>query len=281
MALTDERSESHQGKPRLNRYQHIIEDLFIAGYRPTISAIDFDRDGMVHIAKARGITLPKNLGDVIYSFRYRALLPDSITKTQPAGKERIIRSSGRGKYQFVLVDVFDLSPNRALMEIKIPDATPGLVVLYTRTDEQALLAKIRYNRLVDIFTSLTCYSLQSHMRTAVTGVGQVETDEVYVGLDQRGTHYVLPVQAKGGTDKLGVVQIEQDIALCRQKFPELVCRAIAAQFIPNGGIALFEFAWAEGRVRIARETHYSLVASDQVTPEDMATYRHVSRIEGT
>jgi hypothetical protein len=60
-------------------------------------------------------------------------------------------------------------------------------------DEQALLARLRYNRMVDIFTGLTCYSLQSHLRTTLRDGSQVETDEIYIGLDKRGVHYVLPV----------------------------------------------------------------------------------------
>ena len=30
------------------------------------------------------------------------------------------------------------------------------------------------------------------------GIGQIETDEVYVGVDKQGAHYVSPVQAKAG-----------------------------------------------------------------------------------
>ena len=52
-------------------------------------------------------------------------------------------------------------------------------------DEQALLAKIRYNRLIDIFTGITCYSLQNHLRTTVPNIGQVEIDEIYIGIDKR------------------------------------------------------------------------------------------------
>ncbi len=59
------------------------------------------------------------------------------------------------------------------------------------TDEQALLATVRYNRLTDIFTGVTCYSLQNHLRTTVRGVGQVETDELYVGVDRLGKHYAI------------------------------------------------------------------------------------------
>jgi hypothetical protein len=61
----------------------------------------------------------------------------------------------------------------------------------------------------------------------------VETDEVYVGVDKRGIHYVFPVQAKGGKDQLGIVQIEQDFALCADRFPTLLCRALAAQFMED------------------------------------------------
>ena len=68
------------------------------------------------------------------------------------------------------------------------------------SDEQALLARVRYNRLVDIFLGIACYSLQNHLRTTASNMGQVETDELYVGVDRRGSHYVVPIQAKGGKD---------------------------------------------------------------------------------
>jgi len=42
---------------------------------------------------------------------------------------------------------------------KVPDSSPGIVAKYALSDEQALLAKVRYNRLVDIFSGVTCYSL--------------------------------------------------------------------------------------------------------------------------
>ncbi|MGH9485190.1 MAG: hypothetical protein ACRD1F_09050, partial [Terriglobales bacterium] len=141
------------------------------------------------------------------------------------------------------------------------------------SDEQALLAKVRYNRLIDIFTGVACYSLQSHLRTAVPDIGQVETDEIYIGIDKRGRQFVLPVQAKGGSDKLSVVQIEQDLAICAYKFPSLICRAIAAQFMTEGDIALFELEEGDNGVTIAEERHYRLVAPDELTEADLETYR--------
>jgi hypothetical protein len=140
------------------------------------------------------------------------------------------------------------------------------------SDEQAILAKLRYNRLVDIFTGLTCYSLQSHLRTTLRDGSQVETDEIYIGLDKRGAHYVIPVQAKGGKDKIGVVQIEQDFELCAFKFPQLICRPISAQFMEDNLIALFEFEKANDEIKVTSEKHYRLVKPDELSPDEIKGY---------
>jgi hypothetical protein len=160
-----------------------------------------------------------------------------------------------------------------LVETKIPDATPGVIRRYALGDEQALLARLRYNRLVDIFTGLTCYSLQNHLRTTAPGVGQAEIDEVYLGLDKRGAHYVLPVQAKGGSDKIGIVQIEQDLAVCAAKFPKLICRSLAAQFMADETIAMFEFASTDQGVRVAAERHYRLARPEELSMEELQSYQ--------
>ena len=161
-----------------------------------------------------------------------------------------------------------------LAETKAPNATPGVIARHALSDEQALLAKLRYNRLIDIFTGVTCYSLQSHLRTTVKNVGQVETDEIYVGVDRRGAHYVLPVQAKGGRDRISIVQIEQDVALCAEKFPGLICRPIGAQFMAGDLIALFEFEEGDTGTVIAAEKHYRLVPFEEMTEADLEAYRN-------
>ncbi len=141
--------------------------------------------------------------------------------------------------------------------------------MWALSDEQALLAMLRYNRLVDVFTGVTCYSLQNHLRTTVPGLGQVETDEVYIGVGRGGAQYVFPVQAKGGSDQLSVVQIEQDFAMCADKFPDLVARPLAAQFIGDGEIALFDFKKTDAGVSIRSEEHYRLVHDAEMTEADL------------
>jgi len=255
-----------------NRYSQLIEDIFLSAYAKGKTEIDFTREDIIDTAKKLGIVLPKNVGDILYSFRYRAALPLSIRQEAPEGSEWIIRPTGRSLYRLVLTTQTFFRPTEHLAETKIPDATPGIIRRYALNDEQGLLAMVRYNRLIDIFTGLACYSLQNHLRTTVPDVGQVETDEIYVGLDKRGAHYVIPVQAKGGTDKLGVVQIEQDFAIGAAKFPDLICKPIAAQFMMNGAIALFEFELGDSGIAISSEKHYRLVMPEELSKEELSTY---------
>lgn len=255
-----------------NRYAVIIEDIFRAHFRKGKREFSFDRSELETAAQAHGIELPKNLGDLIYSFRHRTALPTYITQHAPPGEEWVIRGKGKSKYQFALTDAARILPNAALATIKIPDATPSIIEKYALGDEQALLAKVRYNRLLDIFTGVTCYSLQNHLRTTAKGLGQIEIDELYVGVDRHGAQFVLPVQAKGGRDQIGVVQIEQDVTLCRQRFPDLVCRPIAAQFLSHSVIAMMELTQQEGRTVVFDEKHYELVESSAITAEDLQAY---------
>jgi len=241
-----------------------------------MSEVLFEREDIITKAQELNVALPKNIGDVIYSFRYRTQLPDSIKQLAPPGTEWVIFGSGRGKYRFSPVDarLARILPNPNLSETKIPEATPGLVLKYTGTDEQALLAKVRYNRLIDIFTGVTAFSLQNHLRTTVPDVGQVETDEVYVGVDKRGVHYVFPVQAKGHGDQLGIAQVDQDFLVAETKFPSLVCYPICVQFMANDVIAMFSFEKTENGIRIFSEKHYRLVAPDDVNNTDLEAYRN-------
>src|SRR6266700_1105979 len=240
---------------KLNRYQQIMERIFFWHYKDGAREVVFERIDMERASQELGIELPKNLGDIPYTFRYRGMLPESIRAKAPEGEDWIIRSFGRSRYRFVATSVVNIVPKEMFAQTKVPDSTPGVIEMYALGDEQALLAKLRYNRLIDIFTGVTCYSLQSHLRTTVPNIGQVETDEIYIGIDRRGAHYVFPVQAKGGKDRLGVVQVEQDIALCADKFPSLICRPIAAQFMENDLIALFELEDDEQGIAI---THLRL-----------------------
>ncbi|MXW93898.1 MAG: endonuclease [Acidimicrobiaceae bacterium] len=268
--------------PTTSLAQQIIEWIFAQRHTPGDDQVTFTRDDLISAADALQAPRPKNLGDIVYSLRYRVPLPDSIRRTAPPGHEWAIFPGGNAVYTMRTVPFNLIEPRQGLRTIRLPDATPGVISKYSLTDEQALLARVRYNRLLDVFTGLACYPLQSHLRTSITitnaidgtpSSSQVETDDVYVGLDEHGAHYILPVQAKGGSDSLSVIQIWQDLRVAEQKFPDLIARPVAAQFMEQSVIALFEFQESNDEITIAREHHYSLVAPEELESHELAAYR--------
>ena len=255
------------------KYDDIINGIFFDRYEAGAASVRFERNDLATKAHQLEIAIPKNLGDIIYTYKYRKRLPQEIINTAPESFYWRIKNVGTAQYEFVLTQGSEfVEIDTMLATTKIPDGTPSIVKKYSISDEQALLAIVRYNRLIDIFLGVTCYSLQNHLRTTVTGIGQVETDEIYVGIDKAGQQYIIPVQAKGGTDKLGISQIEQDLALCAEKYPELICRSIACQFVTRDIVAMFEFAIEEQRIVKVNERHYKIVEATEISGDDLRAY---------
>jgi hypothetical protein len=260
-------------KKKLVAYKSIITDIFFKFYKAGSPEFEFDRAEIQKSAEAVGVATPKNLGDVIYAFRYRRKLPKEVLDTQPEGKHWLILGAGDAKYRFRLSDLAYILPTKGMMVRKIPDATPEFINKYKLNDEQGLLAKIRYNRLIDVFLGITAYSLQNHLRTKIVNYGQIEIDELYIGVDARGSQHVVPVQAKGNKDILGVIQTIQDTVYCKSldKFAGCIVRTVSAQFMDDV-IALFELHFDGNDVSIVQERHYKLTPAADISDADLAIY---------
>jgi len=246
---------------KINRYCAIMSHIFNK-FKNGLSSFEFHRDEINDAADVLAIKRIKNPGDLLYTFRFRRKMPKDILATAPEGKEWTIRFIDESRYRVVLRNKLSTEPRMGFKKIEIPDSTPEIVRAFSLNDEQALLAIVRYNRLVDTFLCVTAYSLQNHLRTRIKGIGQIETDEIYVGVNKAGDRCVIPVQAKGGKDRIGVSQIEQDFELCKSKYQNLTCRPIAVQFATDDvgeSIAMFEFDLINDEVIISDERHYKLV----------------------
>ena len=261
------------GKQRSNRYGDLLLGVFNSHYGGDGESFTFQRTELELFATKLDIALPKNLGDLIYTYRYRQPLPKDILETASEGYEWVIELAGRGVYRFRLARVNRIAPSDNYYITKVPDATPEIVTMYAMNDEQALLAKVRYNRLIDIFLGIAAYSIQNHLRTTVPDMGQIETDEIYVGVRNTGEQFVVPVQAKGGNDQIGSVQILQDLAMCQDRFPMLTCRPVAVQFTKDSEdrqvIVMFELCEDGEDIRVVDEKQYRLVSQGEISSEDL------------
>jgi len=105
-----------------NRYVALIEAIFQAGFRPGMTEVAFSREDIAVHARKLKVKLPKNLGDLIYTFRYRVELPESIRRVAPGGTSWIIRPAGRARYVFVATTRDRITPSTHLAVVKVPDA---------------------------------------------------------------------------------------------------------------------------------------------------------------
>lgn len=262
----------------MSKYDDIISRVFNDNFTPGARVIPITREELAEACDELNIPRIKNLGDIPYSYRFRKELPESISSQSPRGCEWIIVGSGVGRYEFRLASPAKISPADNRQRIKIPDATPEIVKKYAPgTDEQALLTKVRYNRLIDIFTGLTCYSIQNHLRTTVSCIGQIEIDEIYLGVSKKGAHYVIPCQAKSPGDRFGIVQVMQDIEFSKARYPDAICKPIALQFLTNSDLAILELSVETVddifKISVVDERHYQLTTKDGIGDADIAAYR--------
>jgi len=220
-------------------YDKVIAQLFVSKHKENVTEIEFTKEELVEAAKSLHITI-RNVPDVVYTYRSRAELPAVIRQKG----NWIIKPKGKGKFSFFksarkpFVEI-----QEGLHPIEVLNAVPEIVEKYAQADEQAVLSAIRYNRLIDILTKVTCFHLQSHARTTIDGEGQIEIDDIYVGVDREGTRYILPLEAKSGDerDKLGWIQVANMVKFAKQNYSELKCKPIAAKPHGHDMIYLIEF----------------------------------------
>lgn len=258
----------------MNKYDRVIERVFLNNYKEGDIRVAFNREELAEACEQLKIARIKNLGDIPYTYRFRRELPNSLKEKLKDESDWIIIGTGVGNYEFRQAKPGKIKPSENRQRVKIPDATPEIVKRYAPgTDEQALLTKVRYNRLIDIFTGLTCYSIQNHLRTSIANVGQIEIDEVYLGVNKRGAHFAIPCQAKSPGDLFGIVQVMQDIEFCKIRYSNLICKPIALQFLTENDLGILELSVDEEdqifRLSVVEERHYKLVAKDDMTEDEI------------
>jgi hypothetical protein len=224
----------------LSLYDAVVLEVFLHHYHEGADYLKFKKDELAEVCRKYNITI-RNIPDIIYTYRARRELPSRILATG----HWAIEPAGRGAYAFRLlrnpprfeIPFLDYAP------VDIYNAIPEVVEGLLRQDEQSLLTRVLYNRLVDIFTGLTCFHIQNHYRSFVTGLGEVELDALYVGVDKTGTLFVLPIEAKSQaeTEMIGRIQVSQMAKLVHQDFPKLRRRILAVKALADETIAVVEF----------------------------------------
>ena len=76
--------------------------------------------------------------------------------------------------------------------------------------------------------------------------------------------FIIPVEAKVGNDKVGVVQLMQDMSYCEQNFPDLICVPIAVHRMDDETLCMFRLTLDKGEAKIVDEKHYKLATGESL-----------------
>ena len=103
-----------------NIYDRIIIELFQRHWKPDITEFEFSRDEFEEIIDQLGIERPRNLGDIIYTFRYRKPFPSAILETQSGNLQWSLHLSGHGRYRMSLSQSAVVLPDKSLPTFQYP-----------------------------------------------------------------------------------------------------------------------------------------------------------------
>ena len=195
------RAKSEDGVGKEADYDIVIAEVFKRLH--TKKDYAFTKDHIVEVMetlkKSGHVDHIKNIPDIKYTYDARRDFPSRVSSTGHWG----IVGEGKAKYRFVALpqnnliripkDIEKLNPSHS----KIKDVTPAPVSAVLGNDEQATMTRARYNDLISVFLGAQCWQVQGHERTTVS-CGQIEVDEVYVGVTKTGEKIIVPISAKGG-----------------------------------------------------------------------------------
>lgn len=224
----------------------VFENKLESGYS-TEEDIPFDREDLRSALDELDINV-RNVPDIPYAYRSRRKLPGEIGKH---GYNAIILDDSRegadATYLFTKKKQLIPIPD-TVDEVKYTskEELPKLVRPYIQEGEQAVLTQIRYAGLINDFTGLRTYHLQSHARMRVNN-REAELDDLYIGVDGNGEHHAIAVEAKGKQETLNKNQLIRNTRGIEQKeyYPDSVF-TLAVKLDENGHFYLFEFEIQEG-----------------------------------
>lgn len=264
MVNKKDRLQSHGQNSKV--YVPILNRIFEKYYKEGDTIVRFLLDDVRQAADELNIVV-RNPGDVIYRMRSRTELPKAITDKG----FYILRQVKRGAYQFE-VGTSTLVPIPVGEIIETIDQTPLPVRRLlpedlAEIDEQGLLTIVQYCNLLSHFTGLQVFRLKSHVRKGVKSVGQVEVDEVDVGvaLDITDTPIVFPIEAKASPDALNWTQIAAQVAFAMQYFPGHTIRPLAIKVDFDSLIHILEFSLTRepSELKVLQSSTYKLNLSEQ------------------
>lgn len=240
--MSDKDAQTHGRNSKV--YVPILLDIFHRKYQEGDFVVRFTLDEVRESAMRLGIISDlRNAPDLVYRMKSRTKLPPEISDKG----FRILKTVERGVYQLeqAISTIVELPEGEIIC---IEDKTPIPVRRLLNEDlsgidEQGLLTIVNYCDLLSLFTGLKIYRLKSHARKSVSKIGQVEVDEIDVGVTYSALDLpiIFPIEAKAAPDPLNWAQIANQVNFANEHFSNFIVRPIGIKVDWKSIIYIIEF----------------------------------------
>lgn len=258
----------------------ILHQIFATRIEPEMTQLRFNLEDVASAAREIDISVPEHFVDVLQYLRFDRDLLSEITAAAD-GYEWVVQSLSMSVFHFVLRMPCRLQPNPMLVRTRISSIRTICPQDGRSVSRRSLLAKIRQNHLVSTFLNMSCHPLKRQGQSRSQNLAAVQPDDLYIGTTQNGEEVVAPLQILNELDAYPSVQILPNLEFCRDAFPTLSVRPVAAQLFRDGMdsvIALFEFNEVNGVVTILNERHFLLVPVPTWSRNQADRAQHDSRL---
>lgn len=229
--------------------KHLIEKNFTASQ----DSIPFSRDDVSLYCLKKFKKIPKNVGDIIYSLRYRMDYLSTFDHLLDPDYTWTLLSLSTGQYELKPMPKLKLPDLTSVPVISKIDKTPEHIHNLRPLNDQSLLMKIYQNKVLSEFLEDDLILLQAHHKVNLKDWGQAEIDGI-VASETSPRLYL--VEVKGYTEVIGWPQIIQLKMYAEQNHPGLPFTPIFVQSHRDWSFSIVQFDFNSEFPQVTKSERY-------------------------
>ena len=224
---------------------YLMKNNFINSLTP----ISFERTDILEICAKEFGKAPKNLGDIIYSLRYRLDYLSTYDYLLEKDYTWTLLSTGIGKYELSPLKKLRIPSLESEDIIYIKDNTPKHIHELRPLNDQSLLMKIIQNDILNEFLQDDLVFLQAHHKVNLQNWGQAEIDGI---LASNYSPHLYLVEVKGYTEVIAWPQMIQLKMYAQQNHSDTPFTPLFIQSHKDWSFSVVQFDYTNSFPRVKK-----------------------------
>lgn len=215
-----------------------IDYLMKNSFVDSLTPISFERTDILDVCKNEFGEAPKNLGDIVYSLRYRLDYLSNYDYLLEKDYTWTLLSTGIGQYELAPLKKLRLPNLESENVLYVDDQTPAHIHKLRPLNDQSLLMKVIQNGILNEFLQDDLMFLQAHHKVNLNNWGQAEIDGI---LASNNSSHLYLIEVKGYTEVIGWPQMIQLKMYAQQNHPDVLFTPVFIQSHRDWSFSVVQF----------------------------------------